>query len=284
MRSAPPPKFEPERLDAQIRKTYAGLASDPPGRYPFFCGVDLARTLRYDSRELVQVPAVALAAFCGAGNPFLAGSIRRGDAVLDVGCGSGVDVFIAGRKIGRNGRVVGIDMTPEMVDRARAALGEISASRALHPVPEANGAREDEAAREADLPPVEFIMGRAEELPFEDDTFDAALMNNVLNMCLHKPDVLCEIRRVLKPGGRLHVADLLTEKPILEWARDLVHLWTECVGGSLPTSDYLELLRASGFADVGIIASHDVITGAPVEGTAGYYKSAGYTIRGQKPA
>lgn len=252
-----PPRFEPEALRQAIRDTYASLASGA-GEYPFHFGRPLARRLGYDDAAIARLPQRSVAAFAGAGNPFAAGPIPRGATVVDVGCGAGVDLLLASELVGPDGKAIGVDMTPAMVGIADSAAQEFGADQ------------------------VSLVEGFAEELPLPDACVDVVLSNDVVNLCLDKGAVFEEFYRILKPGGSLYLGDVLVRKPILDWARDLIHLWTECVAGSLPLPGYLSLIRAAGFGRVELVGTHDVISGAPVERTAGYYDSIGHTLRAVK--
>jgi SAM-dependent methyltransferase len=191
-----------EQLRAAIREEYAAVAADPTRGFHFHTGRRLAALLGYEERWLAGVPPDALDSFAGTGNPFLAGELAAGERVVDVGCGAGLDTLIAARQVGPTGRVVGIDMTPAMLARARAA------------------------AAQAGLAQVELREGFAEELPVPAGWADAVISNGVLNLAPDKDAALAELARVLRPGGRLQIGDLLVEKPIPASARLEIDLWT----------------------------------------------------------
>jgi len=191
-----------EQLRTAIREEYAMVATDPAHGFHFHTGRPLAALLGYEERWLSGIPEEALASFAGTGNPFLAGELAPGERVVDVGCGSGLDTLLASRMVAPGGQVVGIDMTPAMLDRARAAT----------------------AAANADS--VELRQGYAEELPVPDGWADLVISNGVLNLAPDKQAAFDELARVLRPGGRLQIGDLLVEKPVPESAKSKIDLWT----------------------------------------------------------
>jgi 2-polyprenyl-3-methyl-5-hydroxy-6-metoxy-1,4-benzoquinol methylase len=191
-----------EILRHEIRKEYAEVATDPDKGFHFNTGRVIAERLGYSEEDMSSVPASALKSFAGTGNPFSVGEIPEGANVVDIGSGAGFDSFNAARRVGPNGRVIGVDMTPEML--ARAQEGK-----------EAGG-----------YDNVEFRAGLAEDLPVPDEWADVVISNGVINLCPNKPVAFAEIFRVLKPGGRLQIGDILVEKQISESARRNVDLWT----------------------------------------------------------
>lgn len=165
-----------------IRDTYAGVRSD---------GTAVARSL-YTDEELEAIPPEAVALALGVGNPVRHAGLRDGEVVLDLGCGAGIDTLLSGRAVGPSGRVIGLDMTPEMVERARRN------------------------AREAGLENVEIREGLIEEIPLPDASVDVAVSNGVLNLSTRKSRVLAEVRRVLRPGGRVSITDLVLDRALPE--------------------------------------------------------------------
>jgi SAM-dependent methyltransferase len=196
------PNLSPDALRAEIRREYASVARDPGRGHHFHTGRIAARRLGYDEGLLAGIPEANLASFAGTGNPFAAGPFRAGDIVADVGSGAGLDALIAARLVGSAGRVIGVDMTPEMLVRARAGAAAMG------------------------LQQVEFREGYAEALPLPDGAADVLISNGVLNLTIHKPATLREWFRVLKPGGRLQAGDILVERPLPPDALDDLSLWT----------------------------------------------------------
>lgn len=191
-----------ETLRQAIQEEYGTVADDPQRGFHFHIGRRQAQILEYDDALLEGIPEMAVESLAGTGNPFSLGPIEPGDRVVDVGSGAGTDSLIAARKVAPGGRVVGVDMTPRMLEKARRA------------------------AAEADLNNVAFRQGYGEELPVEDDWADVVISNGVLNLMPDKEAALREMARVLKPGGRLQLADLLVEKEVPDSAKRQIDLWT----------------------------------------------------------
>jgi len=198
----PIPDVDVEVLRCEISKEYAEVAAHPDRGFHFHTGRRLAGILGYDEAWLAQVPESSIESFAGTGNPVSMGPIAPGERVLDIGSGAGIDSIIAARMTGDDGRVVGLDMTDEMLAKARGA------------------------AEQAGLGNVEFRKAHAEELPIEDGWADVVISNGVVNLCPDKLRVFHEIHRVLKPGGRMQIADILVQKPVGEKAKRKIDLWT----------------------------------------------------------
>lgn len=198
----PVPKISLDELRQEIQKEYTNVALDPNKGYHFHTGRRAANLLGYDESLYADVPESNLASFAGTGNPFSVGPINEGETVVDVGSGAGFDSLIASRLVGPTGRVVGIDMTAEMLNKARAGAAAMGATN------------------------VEFREGLAEALPLPDDFADVVISNGVLNLTLDKTATLREWFRILKPGGRLQVGDILVEHPVPSDALDDISLWT----------------------------------------------------------
>ena len=184
-----------------IRAEYAHVAADPGQGFHFHTGRRLARILAYDEAWLDGVPDASIASFAGTGNPFSLGALRPGERVVDVGCGAGIDSLIAARMVGPGGEVIGVDMTPAMLERARAS------------------------AAEGGFTNVRFHDGLAESLPVADEWADVVISNGVLNLFPDKFAGLHEMARVLKPGGRLQIGDILVQKSVGDKARRDIDLW-----------------------------------------------------------
>ena len=190
-----------ESLRVAIREEYSAVAAEPERGFHFHTGRPLARLLGYDDAWLEGIPEGSIASFAGTGNPFSLGPLRPGERVVDVGSGAGIDSLIAARMVGPNGYVVGVDMTPAMLDKARRS------------------------AAEAGLENVEFCHGVAEELPVPDEWADVVISNGVMNLFPDKMAGLNEMARVLKPGGRLQIGDILVQKAVGEGAKRNIDLW-----------------------------------------------------------
>ncbi len=180
----------------------------------------------YTAEQIALVPAEAADLALGCGNPTAMASLQPGETVLDIGSGAGIDAFYAARRVGPRGRVIGLDMTPAMIERARRS------------------------AAAAGLSQVEFRLGQAEAMPVEDGTVDVILSNCVINLAEDKGRVFEEAYRVLKPGGRLSISDMVTAGPLPMDLRGDPQLWGGCIYGALPEREYLDLVRQAGFVDV----------------------------------
>lgn len=188
-------------LKDEIRKTYARVSTEPGTDFVFPTGRAWAEDLDYPP-ELASVPDAAVESFAGVANPFSLGRLEPGERVLDLGSGSGTDSLVAARMVGPAGRVTGIDMTPEMLAKARVAAGAMGAEN------------------------VEFVEGEAERLPFPDESFAVVISNGVIDLVPDKDAVFAELRRVLAPGGRIQVADVTIQQPVSEQGRRKIDLWT----------------------------------------------------------
>jgi len=196
----------------------------------------LAR-IGYSPEQAAAVPAGANLGL-GCGNPLALAGLRPGEVVLDLGSGAGIDCFLAAREVGGTGRVLGVDMTPAMLERARATAARIGAAQ------------------------VEFRLGEIEHLPVADASVDCVISNCVVNLSPDKPQVFREALRVLRPGGRLLVSDLVLVRPLADALRRDVALYVGCVAGALPRAEYLAALAAAGFARVEVLreSGYDVGT------------------------
>jgi arsenite methyltransferase len=188
-------------LKREIKKTYARVSQEPERDFIFPTGREWAEDLGYPS-DLANVPESAVESFAGVANPFSLGRLAPGERVLDLGSGAGTDSLIAAQMVGPEGSVAGIDMTPEMLEKARASAATMGAGN------------------------VEFVQGEVERLPFADTSFDVVISNGVIDLVPDKEAVFGELFRVLAPGGRLQVADVTIQKPVSEAGRRNIDLWT----------------------------------------------------------
>lgn len=196
------PKVNQEELRCEIRKEYREVALNAKKGFHFHTGRPLADMLGYEPEFIDRIPQRSVESLAGTGNPFSLGDILPGQRAVDVGCGAGFDSLIAAIKVGPEGKVIGIDMTIEMLEKARASASEMN------------------------LDNVEFVEGYAEELPVPDDWADVVISNGVLNLCPDKLGTLGEMYRVLKPGGKLQIGDIIVQKPVPEDAKEYIELWT----------------------------------------------------------
>lgn len=252
-------RFDRGRLRAAIEDAFTELALHPACEFHFVSGPPLAARLGYTTEMLSGVPEWALASFSGVGNPFLMGAMRRGETVLDIGCGSGTDALIAAKQVGPSGQVIGVDMTAAMIERAQQNV--LSA-------PSSN---------------VRIEWGYAESIPLQDNSVDCVISNGVINLTPDKRDTFREILRVLKPGGRLQVSDVIVETRIPAQVADLLHLWTHCVAGGSHSDDLMDILGGFGFEDVQFPEFFDVFRGTKIEPGAKKFGARGANMRARNP-
>jgi SAM-dependent methyltransferase len=227
---------EDEAVVDKVRERYADIAKSSSS----CCGCstttpehrDAAGRIGYRASELDSVPAEAnLGLGCGAPVDLLA--LTAGETVLDLGSGPGLDAFLAAQRVGAEGRVIGVDMTPEMISRAR------------------------DGARRSGLSQVEFLQGRLEQLPVEDDSVDAVTSNCVINLVPDKKQVFAEVARVLKPGGRLVISDIVLDSPLPAAVGSDLLAYVGCIAGAMPREEYFAALREAGLADIEVLSDID---------------------------
>jgi arsenite methyltransferase len=189
----------------------------------------ISKKVGYSDSEMNAVPEGANLGF-GCGNPVALASLKEGDAVLDLGSGAGFDAFLSAQRVGKTGRVIGVDMTPEMVAQAK------------------------ENAKKGEYANVEFRLGEIEKLPVEDNSIDVIISNCVINLSPDKESVFKEGYRVLKSGGRLMVSDLVLAKELPDAIKDSVEAYVGCLAGAIKKDEYLELITMAGFMDVEVIS------------------------------
>ena len=189
-------------LREDVKEKYRDVALDPHGEFHFHTGRPLAKRLGYDDAMVEAMPDTAVESFAGVGNPFSLRPLKMGERVVDLGSGAGFDCFIAAQKVGAEGHVIGVDMTPEMLAKSRAT------------------------AQAMELDQVEFREGLLEELPVDDGQADVVIANGVINLCSDKRQVFAEIMRVLRPGGVLQFADIANGQPVPEAAVNNIDLCT----------------------------------------------------------
>jgi arsenite methyltransferase len=194
-------EIDVELLKSEIKKTYSSVSQEPAKDFVFPTGRAWAEDLGYPG-ELANVPEAAVESFAGVANPWQLGRLEPGERVLDLGSGAGTDSLVAAQMVGAGGSVAGIDMTPQMLAKARAAAAEMEASN------------------------VEFVEGEVEHLPFADASFDVVISNGVIDLIPDKDAVFSEIFRVLVPGGRIQIADVTIQNPVSAEGRRNIDLWT----------------------------------------------------------
>ena len=189
-------------LKSEIRRTYAAVSQQPEQEFIFPRGRAWALDLGYPPDLLARVPEGSCESFAGVANPFSLGPLAPGERVLDLGCGAGTDTLVAAQMVGPGGSVTGIDMTPEMLAKARASVAELGAVN------------------------VELVEGEAERLPFADGSFDVVISNGVIDLIPDKDAAFAELWRVLVRGGRIQVADVTIQRPVSEEGKRDIDLWT----------------------------------------------------------
>lgn len=224
-----------------VREHYAGAALKTSG----CCGEEKKPTGRsccsgskkvvdpnaqtfYSAEDLNTLPDDVTNLSLGCGDPVTLASLKPGQTVLDLGSGGGIDCFLAGKKVGPTGRVIGVDMTPEMLDRARANRVKVGAEN------------------------VEFRLGEIEHLPVSDNSADVVISNCVINLSTDKPQVLREIFRALKPGGSMAVSDIVTSGELPDAVRESMSAWAGCIAGAMDADEMVQLLQATGFTNVAL--------------------------------
>jgi len=220
-----------EELKEFIRKFYGRIASPScsPGCGTGCCATeDVSEASGYNHQDLTQIPAESNLGL-GCGNPLMFAGIKEGNVVLDLGSGAGFDCFIASHKVGEKGKIIGVDMTPEMIKKARrnAVLGNYRN--------------------------VKFVQGEIENLPLGDNSVDVVISNCVINLSPDKARVFKEAFRVLKPGGRLSVSDVVLEKELPEYIKKDLVAYAGCLSGAVLKNDYLKLIKDAGFEEVAIL-------------------------------
>jgi len=222
---------KPTDIRTTVRQHYGdAAASFQPKASTSCCGskdpVDLTASKLYPISELDTLPEEVTGLSMGCGDPITLASLKLGQTVLDLGSGGGIDCFMAAKKVGETGHVIGVDMTAEMLEKAR--LNQVKMG----------------------FKNVEFRLGEIEHLPVADNTVDVIISNCVVNLSPDKPQVFREAFRVLKPGGRLALSDIVTEGPLPQVIKDSLSAWAGCVAGALDVKDYIATIEAAGFTNI----------------------------------
>lgn len=234
-----------------VQEMYEDVAACPNKEFHFPTGRNSCLNLGYPEEELDAIPQSAIESFAGVGYPFLGKAINEGDTVVDIGSGSGADALIAAIKTGTQGEVIGIDMTPAMIAKA------------------------EENIAKTDLDYVRIVEAQADNLPLEDGSTDVVISNGVFNLVPDKEKAFRETYRILKPGGRLQIADIVLSKPVSDKSKSNPQLWAECIVGAEPVKKYLEIIRSAGFENVTVIDRLDYFSRSSNEDTKKAAKGLG---------
>ena len=213
---------DPQILTKKVKQMYQAVAENPFGEFHFEMGRALAERLGYDPTVLDTVPAPAIDSFAGVGHHFRLAKLQPGERVLDLGSGSGMDTFVAARYVGPTGSVVGIDMTDAQRNKAESLRQAANATN------------------------IKYDAGTIEALPYYDESFDVVISNGVINLSAEKSRVFSEAARVLRPGGRLAISDIVTDVDLPEPVVCNAGLWAACIGGALERERYQSLIEAAG--------------------------------------
>lgn len=214
-------------IHESVSKTYTTVLKDTPSTKPTSVKTKLAK---YDDDDLLNIPVDAVENSFGCGNPLAFAGVKAGDTVIDLGSGAGIDLLIAAEKVGDEGRVIGIDMTDAMIEKARANIANANVNN------------------------VEVRKGVIENLPVEDSSVDWVISNCVINLSPDKKSVFSEINRVLKPGGKMQVSDIVMEPDTLpDWIKNNEQLYNACVAGAIAEKDYLAGLEQAGLTNVKVV-------------------------------
>ena len=256
MSSAAP--IDQDELTRQVQAMYRAVAETPHEPFHFETGRALAERLGYPPPLLEAVPAGAVESFAGVGYALDLAALEVGEAVLDLGSGSGMDAFVAALAVGPAGRVIGVDMTPEQLAKAERLRDS------------------------AGFAQVVFEEGRIEALPFDDATFDAVISNGVVNLAPEKDRVFAEAARVLRPGGRLAIADIVTEAPLAEAIVANVDLWASCIGGAPQEDAYREAMAGAGLTVEVVRDNPYAFVSAQARGASAEYGVKSVSVRASK--
>ncbi len=222
MEATATPKLNTTELEQKVKNMYKDVALHPEAEYHFEMGRSLAEKLGYDKNDLDNIPAAAIESFAGVGYYFDMADIKEGETVLDLGSGSGMDAFVAALKVGKTGKVYGADMTDEQLEKS------------------------ERLRKQYDFENISFHKSYIEKLPFPDATFDVVISNGVINLCPDKELVFKEVCRVLKAGGRMAIADIVTEKQLPENVVCNTTLWASCIGGASQQDNYTQAIDNAG--------------------------------------
>ncbi len=248
------------KIKEVVKKRYARIAKQDQQSCCSSCACRVStlfqtEAIGYSREDLKHVPEEAIVGL-GCGSPTAIADLKADEVVLDLGSGAGIDVFLAANKVGSNGMVIGVDMTEEMIDKA------------------------EEIARNHGYHNVEFRLGEIEKLPVEDESVDVVISNCVINLSLDKSKVFQEAYRALRPGGRLIVSDIVSERALPDNIKNDPGAWAECIAGALEQREYLKKIKEAGFKDVRVVSSREFYVES--RGSEAMEKLLSVTVRAYK--
>lgn len=235
--------LDKEHIKKSVQAMYTEVAQQPEKVFHFPTGRKACEFVGYPAHQLDAIPATAAESFAGVGYPFATDVIKSGDTILDIGSGSGTDVLISAQLTGESGKVYGLDMTQAMRDKLKSNSDK------------------------AGLHNIELIEAEADHIPLPDESVDVVTSNGVLNLIINKQQAFEEIYRVLKPGGRIQISDIVVRQEVSEECRQNPKLWAECIVGAMEHEDYMQLFREVGFKNVECIDELDYFSASVSEET-----------------
>ncbi|NIO19378.1 MAG: methyltransferase domain-containing protein [Candidatus Aenigmarchaeota archaeon] len=220
----------PEEIKDAVKEKYSQVAKNPCDTFNFPVGKEFALNVGYPKEVLDRLPPSMYESFTGANNPHPFIELSQAEFILDLGCGAGLDIYLYAKAVGPKGRVYGIDISEDMVNKTQKNMELVG------------------------LKNVEVILGHADNLPFEDNFFDVVASNGIYNLSPDKEKVLREVLRVLKPGGRTVFCEIVLKEALPENERLNIDDWFRCIGGALPEKDFIALMQKVGFQDIKVIS------------------------------
>ncbi|MCW4051911.1 MAG: methyltransferase domain-containing protein [Candidatus Bathyarchaeota archaeon] len=209
---------------------YGQVAVNPKGRFNFPVGKEFAVSIGYSKQLLDRLPESMVESFCGVNYPPSFKEMKKGDVVLDIGCGAGLDLYVASKIVGPDGKIIGIDFSAEMVDKARANMKILGVTN------------------------VEVKRAYSDKIPLEDESVDVVTSNGIYNLSPNKEAVFKEAYRVLKPSGIIALSEIVLKKPLEEEIRKTIEDWFRCIGGALPEKTFLGLMKKVGFTNIRVLS------------------------------
>lgn len=231
------------KIQRDIEKKYFKVALNPVGQFKYTTGRKALEYLKYDRKIIERLPEIVADSYCGTGNPFLLGSIKDGEVILDFGCGAGIDLIFASKLVGDQVKVVGMDVVPEILERAEKNIGMM------------------------DLKNISLVLSEGEKLIFEDGAFDTIISNSVFNLVPNKEFLFKELYRVLKPNGKLMVVDQLFIGREVKEHKERVDSWFQWEGGAVSEKVFLKMLEDAGFVEVEVVKEKSYNSSSKTRGT-----------------